>query len=507
MFDISKLTPKQLDDFIAMQRTIEQQKNEHERIESLREYYDGEHPVMLSKRQREYIGDLLAETSWPFAHNLVRSVIDTLRERLSVTGIGIEGVKEDDTTGPEATVGRAMWDWWTKSRLDSQQIRLYRRALRDGSAFVIVDFDAEAQRPRFTIHKLDAGDEDPGIVVIRDPSDENKILCIIRYFFTARDPTKPGEQQKKRRTIYLPDQVQKYVMDKVGWVPVMDDGDAFWPLPWTDRLGKPLGIACVPFDNPGGSEAAQIIGLQNALNKAELDMLAAQDTNGFPLMWIKHPENSPLPPESDADNEGADEVRLSPARVVETVGADVGRIDAADPTPMIAVIEFFTQAIAGVSRTPTYYLRPVGGSDVPSGEALKQLESGLVRRAEERQLVFGQSWQDVFSLALRVNQAFGPSLPELDEPNISVTWADANVRNDQVIAATAEAHQRLGVPQSPLWRMLGYSPEEIVEFQQEQQQAMAQETTTKTNAVLAAMRTQQTGAQAQQQNGGTNGLR
>ena len=34
--------------------------------------------------------------------------------------------------------------------------------------------------------------------------------------------------------------------------------------------------------------------------------------------------------------------------------------------------------MAGVTRTPQYYLRPQGGGDVPSGESLKQLESGLV---------------------------------------------------------------------------------------------------------------------------------
>jgi hypothetical protein len=500
MFDISKLTPQQLDQFISMQRTVEQQKDEAARITSLREYYDGDHPVLLTRRQREYIGDLLAETSWPFAHNHVKSVIDTLRERLSVTGVNIDGVEEGDTTSPAAVVQAAMWDWWTKGRLDAQQIRLYRRALRDGSAFIIVDYDAENQRPRFTVHKLDAGDEEPGIVTIRDPSDENRVLCRIRYFHSTPDPLHPGEVAKKRRTIYLPNQVQKYVMGKVQWEPIMDDGDAGWPLPWTDRTGAPLGVAAVGFDNPGGSEVAQIIGLQNALNKAWLDLIAAADTSGFPIPWVSYEDDVPLNAESDADNEGSNELRLSPGRLLEVVRASVGRIEAADMSQMIAVIDRIEQAISGVSRTPAYYLRPVGGADVPSGEALKQLESGLVRRAEERQLVFGQAWEDVFALAYRVNQAFGPSLPDVPDMTINVTWADANVRNELATAQVAEAHKRLEVPNRKIWAMLEYTPEEIAEFEQAQQQTKQADIA----MVTAALRTDAS-RQGAQTNGGTNG--
>jgi hypothetical protein len=88
----------------------------------------------------------------------------------------------------------------------------------------------------------------------------------------------------------------------------------------------------------------------------------------------------------------------------------------------------------------------------------------LVAFIEELQLIFGQAWEDVFAVAYRVNQAFGPSLPELDEPSIRMTWQDANVRNDQIIATTAESHQRLGVPPATIWQMLGYTPEQIDEF-------------------------------------------
>jgi hypothetical protein len=488
-----------VESFIHMQGIVARQKADADRILALRDYYDGEHPVLLTNRQREYLGDLLSDQEFPFAHNIVRSVIDTLRERLAVTGLGIEGTSEDDAATPEAQVSAAMWEWWTKSRLDSGQIRLYRRALRDGKAYILVDFDPERNRPRFTIHHVDAGDREPGIMLYRDPTNLDVVLMAIRHF-VPDNPINPAEVGRERKTIYLPDQVRKYVMAKSGqWEPYMEPGDMSWPLPWVDRRGRPLGVLAIEFENPGGSEVEQIIGLQNALNKAWLDLMAAADTSGFPLISVEY-DSSRLGPrlgaasDSDADNEGSDELRLSPGRAIETDDAAVHRIEAADMSQMIAVIDRIEQAISGVSRTPSYYLKPVGGSDVPSGEALKQLESGLVRRAEERQLVFGQAWQDVFALAYRVNQAFGPSLPELDEPSISVTWADANVRNELAEAQTAEAHQRLGVPQATLWREIGYTPEEIDEFKR----SKIADTNAQVAGIAAMLRTDQSRQGGQQ---------
>ena len=74
---------------------------------------------------------------------------------------------------------------------------------------------------------------------------------------------------------------------------------------------------------------------------------------------------------------------------------------------MIKAYWSIVDAISGLSRTPQQFLRPFPGIDVPSGEALKQLESGLVKKAEERQLLFGEAWAEVMTLAYRVARTFG----------------------------------------------------------------------------------------------------
>jgi hypothetical protein len=296
-----------------------------------------------------------------------------------------------------------------------------------------------------------------------DPEDDNRVLYASRYFYTF-DPLNPGETGKQRKTVYLPGEIRKYIMGKSGnWESYQDVGDPTWPLPWVDSTGAPLGIPVIEFANPGGSEIEQVIGLQNALNKTWLDLIAAADTNGFPLLAIEYSGDGGFGSiQDDADIEGNDEFRLSPGRAIEVDNATVHRLEASNLQPMIDTMWTIVQAVAGVSRTPAYYLRPVGGGDVPSGEALKQLESGLVKRAQERQLTFGQSWEDALEMAYRLAQTFGGGVPDVDPLSIQTVWTDANVRNELAQAQVGQAYQGLGVPDDTIWQyVLGFTPSEI----------------------------------------------
>jgi hypothetical protein len=222
-------------------------------------------------------------------------------------------------------------------------------------------------------------------------------------------------------------------------------------------------VAVVEFANPGGSEIAQVIGLQNAVNKSWLDLMAAADASGFPVLALEYPQGAPVVADDDPDS-ALDDLRIAPGRAIEVSGGSAKRIDAANLQPMIDTVWALVAAIAGVTRTPQYYLRPQGGSDVPSGESLKQLESGLVGRALKRQNVFGQSWADVVTLALRVNETFGAGLSMDTTASVTTKWQDAETRNELSMAQVAEAHKRLGVPDEQIWMLLGYTPEEIAQF-------------------------------------------
>ncbi|MGV1048242.1 MAG: phage portal protein [Solirubrobacterales bacterium] len=454
---IDKLTPVQLETYIHLQSQIDRQNAEADRIKALREYYDGEHRVMLTERQKEYLGPLVSDDTFTFCHNLMRPVVDTLAERLSV--IGFDAGEEEE--GGQS-IAESLWGWWEDNRFDIQEAEVYTAALRDGAAFVMVDYDNDEQRPRFTMHLIDDGDA--GIVVHFDPGDRQRVIFATRYWWQY-NPLLPSERAVARKTMYFPDAIYKYrLQGDTRWEQVRDVGDTSWPLPWVDGNGEALGVAVIPFRTPGGSRIAQIIGMQNVLNKSWLDLVAAADANGFPILAFQYPDGAPVG-EDDANISGTDEMLIAPGRAIEVDRGNVNRIAPGDLAPLREMVWTTVDAISGITRTPQSYLRPQGGSDVASGESLKQLESGLVAQALRVQRVFGQSWADVMKLALRVNATFAVGREVgLPKPRIMTKWESPETRNDLTVAQTAQIHKALGIPDEQIWMLLGYTSAEIEDF-------------------------------------------
>lgn len=71
-------------------------------------------------------------------------------------------------------------------------------------------------------------------------------------------------------------------------------------------------------------------------------------------------------------------------------------------------------------------------------------------------------------MCVRVNSAFGNGGPVPDPLTISTQWADANTRMEEVEANAAEKHAALGVPKPAVWQKLGYSPEQIAQFREDE---------------------------------------
>ena len=104
---------------------------------ALREWYDGDHKVPLTDRQREYLG---LNAGFPWSMNYLRLPVELCVERLTVTGFdGPEGIGGDDGLLDE---------WWTSNRLDALQGQVHRATARDGDTYVLVEWDADSGRPR-----------------------------------------------------------------------------------------------------------------------------------------------------------------------------------------------------------------------------------------------------------------------------------------------------------------------------------------------------------------------
>lgn len=468
---LDKLSPVELESFIHTQASLWEQADDQARVRDLNDYYYGRHPTQLTDRQKEFLGPILTECDFPFQHNMMRAVVDTLRERLNVTGVVLEGAEEE-----ENPLAALVWDWWERANMPAEQIKLFRRALRDGAAYIVCGWDNVEQRPQFVVHS--AYDGTSGITFRRDPNTDTPWLAT-KYWWSD-EWVERKIKSVLHKTVYLPHEIWKFkrplVRKKADWEPAPDEGEA-WPLPWVGRDGTPLGLAVIQFANPSGSEIESLVQLQNLLNKSWLDVIATADVASFGLPYVRYDEamgggaSTAL-----ADDEEEDvALKVRPGALLEIEAAEVGKLPADDVGAMMELPQSIITAIAGASRTPQYYLKAIGGAEVPSGESLKQLEAGLVARAKERQIVFGDAFQLMFDVARRMANAFGSAGVD-EEAELSVVWASAEVRNDVYDAQIAMQHQQLGVPQSTLWvERLGYTPEQAEEFEQAAMEKRAQE--------------------------------
>lgn len=395
-----------------------------DRLQTYRDYYAGKHDLLLSADQKAFLEGIITSSDDYPVDNKCRVIVDRLRALLDMTGIqggGEEVLLERGRTLPDTPAGR-MAQWWIANHMNRWERELYRYGLRDGEAYVMTWHDGT--RPRWSIHQM--WDGDTGVrMFYEDPDTKTTPAYASRHWYYA-DPA--GEVQGvKRVTVYtasavykyarLPSDTQRRRMEAAGFVfgastddgmlAIQDPGDPGWPLAWVDRQGRPLGLAVTPFVCPGGSVLVGMPGLNNALNKVNLDILALADQQGFGQIVVQY---DVLPEVTDDPTQDAGGLGLRPGRVFETTGA-VSKLQADDMGGLLASTQHWVTTIAGNSYLATHAFVPLQGQ-IPSGIALEIIESGQTARAEEIIASFTPAWQEVFDLAQRLEATFGAARGE-----------------------------------------------------------------------------------------------
>lgn len=415
-----------------------------------RDYYDGDQGTQLTARQRKY---LQVASGQEFNDNHCATVVDALAERLTVTGFeaGDQGVK--------------FWDWWKANRMDAQQGIIHRSGVRDGDMYAIVEWDKEKGQP--CIEYELAFDGVSGIEVVYSDEKRRRIEFAVKLWETVveREDHEDGEHAK-RANLYFQDRIEKYVnyKDSGGWTEFQPEGDKAWPLPLVGWDGKELGVPVFHFRNAdqgynyGTSELKRVVPIQNALNKTVIDLLAAGDTTAFRIFWMLGDDPSGI--------------QIAPGSWVYSSkpptgedGVQVGYFEGEDLGPLIKFMDAFVIEIARVSRTPISYFQASGQR--PAEGTLKQEEVGLVARAKDRQIGFGNVWEDVMAYSRRLFNTFGATSQgeRMDEDqNISTQWEDPETRNAKDHLEALAIKGSLGVPEEQLWVEMGYNAEEIAEM-------------------------------------------
>jgi hypothetical protein len=470
---------------------------EERMIRVVRDYVGGKHPTYLSDRQKEFIGLQAKDANHLFAHNMCQLIIDCLVERLEVTGFAPVSVAEQAPSGLDLAA-RAM-EWWQANRMDAMQDAVYEAAARDGAAYIVVDWNATSGAPVWALNY--AYDGTQGIRVYRDPSTDAPLFAAKKW--QVSDPYNPANNGRTRLTLYFPDRVEKYISSAhanagiggMTWEQWQDNEKEPWPIPWTDSAG-PLGLAVIPFVNPGGSEIEQVLPLQDALNKSDIDLMATEDAAGFRILYA-----AGVTAMIGTDGKETP-IKISPAhllRIADPAGR-LGAIEPVDPGYLIRASKYWVEVAAGLSRTPQYLFQAMG-ADQPSGLSLQEQEIGLIHKAERRQRVWGNAWEDVMTLSARLHNLYRP-IDAVAVTPLQTQWQSAALPVDPVALRLAEGQARkaqidAGMPFVAALKAEGKTEEEIAAILAEKDKEAAGAQAQLAQAMLAAQRQFDQGQAAQ----------
>lgn len=415
-------------------------------IMTYRNYYAGVHKIYLTDRQKAWLDQ--HDGKLTFTVNHCPTVVDAVVERLRVTGF--------ESNDPE--ISALLWGWWQANRMDVVQVEAHRYAIRDGDAAVITTWDEEKRRPVYVLHprfvsKEVAGD---GYGVYVEYANDNWLTDPLRAVKQWTD-----ENNKDRMTVYYPERIERFIKERNRWAEYKDTPDSAWPTPWVDTSGRGLGIPVAHLRNSGlESDLKPVIPLQDALNKAWLDLMAASDMTAFRMLaffgWI--PTTDGKEPEED----GSNLIKVTPGQMLATRKrpgeADIHEIEPADLTPLLEVEDRIVYRMALISKTPAS--RFLTTKQVSAAESLKEQDEPLVAKVEERQALFGNAWEDLSSVSLNMARAFGGARVP-DDVTCSTTWKPARDVDEQAQLENAKARQELGVPFDVVMTLLGYDQQKI----------------------------------------------
>ncbi|XTP36710.1 phage portal protein [Mycobacterium sp. TJFP1] len=367
--------------------------------------------------------------------NIPGLAVSSLAERLKVTGF--KGVN--------------VWDDWLSNDLDQLSTVLHREALTFGDAYVIV-WAREDGSPLATVESPQQ------VAVVKNPATREIESAVKRW----------RTKTETHAMVYLPDRIEHWRAKTAG------AATAGFEL--VERLDNPLGVVpVVNFCNAeriigcGHSEIDDLIPLVDGLNKTLADLAVAQEYTARPRRWATGIDLIEIP-RLDADGNPVLDVNGDPVTDTESPipegwrtmwsekpESKFGQLPGADLKGYEAAVRIWLQQIMAVSALPAHMVG-ITTENPSSSEAIRASESALTARAEQRQAVFGRSWEQVARLMVAIRTGVS-----VESVTAKVQWRDPSSTS---VAAETDAVTKLvqsGIlSKSGALRRLGYSEDEIV---------------------------------------------
>lgn len=364
--------------------------------------------------------------------NFCRPVVDAVQNRLEISN-----VKAVSDAG-QAVID-AVWEY-NQLGLDANEV--HRRALVGGDAYVLVWPDALGN-VEISYHGADTTS------IVYDPESPRTPLYAVRMWASG-DST--------RLNVYYADRIEKYRAQ--GTEPTESTN-------WT-RIGtveNPYGRVPVfhfrtmrPYGRPEHKDAYDA---QDFINKQFITSMWVSDFQGAPQRYaLKRVGASSDLADYDDDapeRENTGALKNGPGEMWELEGYDaVGQFSPAEPSVFWDPIKDTVRSMASLTNTPLHYFEKTG--NVPSGEALRVAEAPLIKKVNDRQISFGQSWREVFQFVLAI---------EGINEDVQVQWHAVESLDELERLDAALKKRNIGMSRAQVLREMGYDEEVIVRILEE----------------------------------------
>lgn len=405
-------------------------------VKRFREYARGYQKGTYNRQQEKMLRGV---TGNRYCDNICRKVIEETANRLELARYEVAS----------AQVSQFLNDLFIKNQMADLSGDVHFSTLRDGNFCLSLRWEEEGGR--VTLHKERWWDGEEGIFVAYGVNGQP--------VFAFKDwKTDKGQ---KRRVIWFPDRIERYIENGAGWQPFrLPEDEGHWPVPWVRRDGKPLGIPIVHFANGsdddkfyGASELdGGILGLQDDINDAQRNLTIAARMTGAQMMYgtgVKLQKD-------DAGNDIPLQIGPGVTFTSEQPDSRFGILPAGDLSQLQSAYMTKLQAVARMTNTPIHLIT---GGDWPSGEALLQATQPLIKKVERLAKTIGPAWATLAHLATEMANVFGNA--GLDEDSlIQAVFSPADKRDPLTQSQIAAGYAPF-VSEREVLRILGYGPEAI----------------------------------------------
>ncbi len=397
-----------------------------------RRYLDGDFDANMTDEMRQ---QLRIPEGRELGANHCELVVASMGNRLAVTGI----------TGDTDAATKWLQEVANWNRFDGLQVEVHDSVLCDGDTFLMVDWDNETGRVRWTHEPAYDGIE--GVVGIPKKRGRPELICAIKIWHE----TGKAFADTLRVNVYMPGEIRRYF--QIGTAsalqPYSADGQAD-TLPWVDKAGRPLPVPVIHFANRrrgsfGLSELRNVIGQQDQLNRTTHSIAMTTELSGFPVRWIKgwKPDAGVAPgmflvlsaPKKNAD--GSIQA-FTETQAKHLAAIEVGTFAQADVTPLLSAYDKVKSELAETTQTP----EAAGVSEDASGESRKQYEVGLLGKIKRFHIKVGNDWENVAAMTTIVHDAFAPGKSPASL-RWRTNWASAAIRSDNDVIAQAVLLEKL----------------------------------------------------------------